>query len=393
MFKTLCGLGLAVPAFAGAGGDLSEMQCHGMVTSSGTLFNIGGVEGDDDYELAVDGGTLTINYCTFVEGADAYAVFSKQNGGELETTAVATKPVLPTQADDIDSTDGETTLGITFTQESDSLCSGETNYSVTTKLLCDEAITDAPTFETTVLDQCVFTVTMSHKDGCADFDVDVYVNWLEDNEWFLGILYLVVGPLLAFFGLQWFPYVTAILIAFFIFALVTSLGLAMGWMNTTGGLIAVLAVGAVLGIGLGIVVKRRIWIMIALLGLVAGFFSGALVFALISSATGWTAAWGWWVISILMALIGAFVAYCLGKPVILFATSFVGAYLFMRAFTLFFPGHWPSEAQLMSDASSVEVDSVFWVFVGLFGVTFLAGFCVQKKRDKVHEDLDAYQRA
>ena len=220
-----------------------------------------------------------------------------------------------------------------------------------------------------------------------------YINWLEDNEWFLGILYLIIGPLLAFWGLQWFPYVTAILVAFFIFGLCVSLGLAFGWMNSTGGMVAVFVVGAILGILVGILIKRKIWIMISLLGMTAGFFGGTLLFALISGASGWDAAWGWWVISILSAIIGAFLAYCMGKPVVVFATSFCGSYLFMRAWTLFFPGHWPSEAQLMSDVSSLEVDSIFWVFVGLFIVTFIVSLVVQKKKDKVHEDLDAYQRA
>ena len=162
---------------------------------------------------------------------------------------------------------------------------------------------------------------------------------------------------------------------------------------TTGGLIAVLVVGAILGTLLGIFIKRKIWIMVALLGMVAGFFSGTLIFALIASASGWTAAWGWWVISIIMAIVGTLLAYGLGKPVVLMATSFVGSYLFVRAWTLFFPGHWPSEAQLMSDYSSVETDSIFWVFVTLLIISIIGSICFQTKRGKVHKDLDdAFQR-
>lgn len=288
-----------------------------------------------------------------------------------------------------------------FTQGSDTACgSAGKKYSMTTKLMCDETITGQGTAtveSVTLVDGCDFQVTLKHKDGCPDFaaDLTAYVNWLEDNEWFLGIMYLIIGPLLAIFGLQWFPYVTAILIAFFIFGLCVSLGLAFSLMNSTGGMVAVLAVGAILGIVIGILVKRKIWIMVALLGLVAGFFSGSLVFALISTASGWTDAWGWWVISILMAIVGCLLSYKLGRPVILFATSFVGSYLFMRAFTLFFPGHWPSEAKLMSDIGSVQVDNIFWVFVGVFVVTFIASLVVQNKRiDKTHADLndDNYNR-
>jgi len=220
------------------------------------------------------------------------------------------------------------------------------------------------------------------------------MNWLAENEWCIGIIYLVLGPILAIFGLQWFPYVTASLIAIFIITVVASLGLAFGFMNSTGGLIAVLAVGLLLGILAGCLIRRKIWLMVGLLGLVAGFFSGALVFALISSASGWTAAWGWWVISIVMAIVGALVTYWLGKPVVLVATSFVGCYLFVRAWTMFFPGHWPSESQMMSDASNIETDNIFWGFVALFGICLIASICVQRKRmHKIDADLDAYQRA
>ena len=103
------------------------------------------------------------------------------------------------------------------------------------------------------------------------------MNWLAENEWCIGIIYLVLGPILAIFGLQWFPYVTASLVAIFIITLVASLGLAFGFMNSTGGLIAVLAVGLLLGILAGCLIRRKIWLMVGLLGLVAGFFSGHIV--------------------------------------------------------------------------------------------------------------------
>ena len=279
---------------------------------------------------------------------------------------------------------------------SDTDC-GSDNYEMITRIMCKEGHTGEPNFTNLDVskDGCTFTIEMEHDDGCPVIGIDIqaYISWLEDNEWFLGIMYLIVGPLLALWGVQWFPYVTAILVAFFVFGLCVSIGLAFDWMVSTGGLIAVLVVGAILGTLLGIFIKRKIWIMISLLGMVAGFFSGSLIFALIASASGWTATWGWWTISIIMAIVGTMLAYGLGKPVVLTATSFVGSYLFMRAWTLFFPGHWPSEAQLMSDFSSVEVDGIFWVFFGLLVVSTIASIVIQTKKAKVHEDLDAFQRA
>ena len=50
MFKTLIGLAMAIPALADSvKDDLAEMQCQAMTTTSGTIFNVRGIEGTDDY--------------------------------------------------------------------------------------------------------------------------------------------------------------------------------------------------------------------------------------------------------------------------------------------------------------------------------------------------------
>ena len=139
----------------------------------------------------------------------------------------------------------------------------------------------------------------------------------------------------------------ATLVAVFVMGAIIAACLALGWMATSTGTIVTLIVAPIVGIIAGIIIRRNVWLMIGLLGLVAGFFSGALVFALISTSSGWNAVWGYWVISIIMAALGCWAACYFGKTVVLLATSLVGSYLFMRSWTLFFPGHWPSEAELM----------------------------------------------
>jgi len=151
----------------------------------------------------------------------------------------------------------------------------------------------------------------------------------------------------------------------------------------------------IVGVLVGMLVRRHVWIMVGLLGLIGGFFSGALVFALIAGMSGWTAAWGYWVISILLAVGGCVAACYLGKTIVIGSTALVGSYLFMRAWTLFFPGHYPSETQLMNDPESLEFDAIFWVFVSIFIVTFIGTAVFQCKRDETHEDLndDDYGKA
>merc|ERR1712037_383803 len=99
---------------------------------------------------------------------------------------------------------------------------------------------------------------------------------------------------------------------------------------------------------------------------------------------------GMWTISVAFALIGMFVACMFGKPLVLIFTSFVGSYLFSRAWTLFFPGHWPSEADIME--GDIETDAIFWVFLSVFIFLFAASVTVQSKRAESHPDLDSYSK-
>merc|ERR1712165_376591 len=120
--------------------------------------------------------------------------------------------------------------------------------------------------------------------------------------------------------------------------------------------------------------------MVGLLGLVADWFSGTFVNAFIVAVSGWEASWGFWVISVIMAIVGCVTACYLGKTVVLLSTSMVGSYLFMRAWTLFFPGHWPSEAELI-DGTELEPDAEFWVFFGVFIAGFIGCATFQCLRD------------
>ena len=90
--------------------------------------------------------------------------------------------------------------------------------------------------------------------------------------------------------------------------------------------------------------------MLALLGMVAGFFAGSFLFALISGMTGgsWNETWGYWLLTITGAVVGAVLALYLGKVFVQVSTSLIGSYLFMRSWTMFFPGSYPSEEALVA---------------------------------------------
>merc|ERR1712223_1860522 len=146
----------------------------------------------------------------------------------------------------------------------------------------------------------------------------------------------------------------------------------------------------VLGVVMGMIMRRNIWLLIALCGLVGGFFSGALIDATIVVSTGWDTVWFYWFISCLMGAIGCLVSCCFGKGLVMLPTSGVGSCLFMRSWTLFFPGHYPSEAELMDGNSVYDYDGIFWVFVAVFAVCWPLSMLYQYNFTKQHEELEEY---
>ena len=213
------------------------------------------------------------------------------------------------------------------------------------------------------------------------------MDWFEDNLWAVAIIYLVCGPLIALFGTRWFPYIVASLVAVLMMCIICGISLACDWMDSTGGTIATCFVALVLGITTGYFVRRNIRLMLGLLGGIAGFFSGSLLFALISSMSGWDSVWGFWVISGIFAIIGFIAAIRYGRPVVMFSTSLVGSYLFMRAWTLLFPGNFPSESELF-EGKNFDTEPIFWAFIAIFAVSFAISFTYQHKYARHHHELD-----
>ena len=208
--------------------------------------------------------------------------------------------------------------------------------------------------------------------------------------WLLGIFYLILGIIIALYGVKLFPYIGASIVAIFTITVVCSLTLAFGWMEETWGCVLCVIFAFVLGITIGIIMRRNIWLLIALTGLVGGFFAGALIDATITVLSGWHTVWFYWFISCLMGAIGCLVSCCWGKGLVMVSTSFIGSYLFMRSWTLFFPGHYPNEIELMEGTSDFDYDGIFWVFVALFAICWPLSFYHQRRYTKHHAELEEY---
>lgn len=251
----------------------------------------------------------------------------------------------------------------------------KTYYTFTTNLSCDKSITEQGKAVVSGLsvsnDGCNVQVDMKHAAGCPQINMDKTLGYIEEHPWIIATLYLVAGPLIALFGLSWFPYVAAGVVALFVMTLVGSICMAFGWMAGTIGTLICAFVALGLGILAGMLVRRQIWFMMMLLGVVAGFFLGTLVYTLVAAGTGWAPIWAYWTLGAVCGLLGGWLAYSVGKATTLMATSFIGSYLFMRAWTLYFPKHWIDEAAVISGEADFEYTWQIGVFLGTFAVGLL----------------------
>lgn len=194
--------------------------------------------------------------------------------------------------------------------------------------------------------------------GCTTFSFEDELSWFGENAWALGVVYLIVGTFVGLFGLKMFPYVAATVTSLFSMLTVVLLSVSFNTINTFVGFWTTMALALVAGIIVGCFVRRKIWIATGALGAIGGFFGGVVFLDLIQALSGWTAGWAFWTFGILFAAVGFLAAWKLGAPAINLATSFIGSYLFTRAFTLFFwTEHWPSEKEILN---GVNVESLGW---------------------------------
>ena len=226
----------------------------------------------------------------------------------------------------------------------------------------------------------------------VDIDTDKYSNWISQNLWVIGIVYIIVGPIFALFGAQLFPYIGASIVAMFVIVSLSTIALAFGWMNVTWAMVVCIICAIALGVLAGCIVRRNMWALVGLMGLVGGWFGGVVLFSAINAASGWDAVWGYWMISIVCGAIGCWAACHFGKFVVMLSTSGVGSYLFMRSWTLFFPGHYPSESDMMDGGDSMNYDGIFWLFIGVFAVSWVGSYIFQAKFTHHHEELDEWEK-
>jgi hypothetical protein len=217
-----------------------------------------------------------------------------------------------------------------------------------------------------------------------------FSKFMNDYPWLFGIIMILGGPIVAFYGKRFFPWVVSGIVAvtFLLGALVVCS--LLGYMETTTGVGVSIAVSVIVCLLAGWFVMKTVWIAVGVLGLVGGFFLGSMIYTIFLAALGWNALWAMVTFSLVCAVGGGFLSFKYSKTVVLVMTSVIGSYAFMRGLS-YFVGGFPSEAALFHSLEAKQpienMNNFFWIYLALFVCGSIAAMIYQSRSNDDHEML------
>ena len=210
---------------------------------------------------------------------------------------------------------------------------------------------------------------------------------------------IVVGAIVAFYGRKFFRWTVSVvggfltfLAAMLFFSVVGMVDYLEGNEQASLGLTILsffLAIGA--GAGAGALLYKYWRVGATLLAAAAGFFAGITVYQF---AFHWTNNLYLMLgLAIGLALVLAALSFKIFHKVLIFGTSLIGSYSFIRGISLF-AGHFPNEIlvmQQLAQGQNPHFDYYFYAYMGGLVVMFVCGTVYQTKTHKDEED-DEYHK-
>ena len=278
----------------------------------------------------------------------------------------------------------------------------DTNHTVLYKLKCNPEkkemyFNDARSYYKKEVDGKYETVLfIESKEACTKFDFYVIWKFINDYVYIFAIILIAFGIFNCILGKRLAQYTSFILtlvgvtaLCLFLFQYILPSGCAQ-WI-----IWVILAVGVILGCTAGyFVFKYHDKFMAFLVGGLAGFLLGQFLYNLFGASIKGNAT----LINILFIVLSIIalivVAFFIRDFIIIFATSFIGAYAFIRGISLF-AGHFPSEFTIM-DLRKRGEDEQFkqlftwrvYVYLAFILVTFGLSIFIQYKINKGLKDKE-----
>ncbi|CDW77915.1 UNKNOWN [Stylonychia lemnae] len=383
--------------------DLTRLNC--LLYNDLTFFDLRVLEKGNTYKVAGH----NFNFCRRLKDEDGEKTFaySDVGSGFLDSTTRLTGGGKPQNIKSVvNDTDANAPRHIYFEIDGGEECAADKkkNYKVIYEVFCDAEAKDIPTLFSKNLDltdKCAPKLSFTHASGCPVFQATSIVRYLSENPWALGAILIVFGTIVTFWGGKFFPYVLASVaggITFLAILLLASIlgaliALEKGKQSTPGEItLAVMSLIVALGLAVfvGFFIKRIQRTGLTALGAVAGFFVGFLLYTFVFIQ--WLQHVGLLIASCgIGALLFGFLAYKFDRHIIIYLTSFIGAYAFIRGISMY-AGKFPNEIFLIQQLKNNAFDGLGWEFYLYLVAIVILGVlgCIRQFRQNYHKHDDEY---
>lgn len=255
------------------------------------------------------------------------------------------------------------------------------NY-VTTALVMEAGLTG-----------CNYTTTLTSANVCSTFDLNALWIFLDEYSYIWGVMFIVGGIFLGFFGRKLFKaaifMVTAILVVFAILLLFYTTFLkdtTEAWVGWT-----VLVSSILIGLVAGFFMMKLERVGAALLAGWGGFLIGVMLNEMVLYMAESTALF--WSVSIGFAIVAAVLSFFYYEHVLINMTAFAGAYMLIRGIS-FYAGGFPNEFTLADQLKAGDTSAMTnWFYLYMVCILIVAVVCsiVQYKTNKKEEETP-YQK-
>ena len=134
-------------------------------------------------------------------------------------------------------------------------------------------------------------MTFKHSSGCPIVDLYRIKLIFMDNQWLIGIIFILGGLFIGLFGLRFFKQVAAVLGLFTTFFVILYLTSIFGFWETSAGIILSFCASVLLAISVAILAYFVIWVAISFLGALGGYFLGYFIYETTIMSTDFAHAW------------------------------------------------------------------------------------------------------
>ena len=258
------------------------------------------------------------------------------------------------------------------------------NYTMHLNIKCDLNVENIKLdFSTFNISNAVNIIKGSSKHACPINKYYILQFFMNQNPITICIICCITGFFLVIFGAKVVKLTIIVVTALAVLLLGTSLILSFKSFETEQSLLILFGVLLVIGLILGCVLLKVMKAFIIILGAGFGYTVSVFVYEAILPLIDWNPEYLYYVTIAGCAILGALIALCLVKHVLILGTSFIGAYLIIRGASIKLDNYF-DESQLIELIKNEEWDQLnyfneqyggyvyyylgAWVFIALIGI-------------------------